>query len=388
MHYCFLTSGTWEANASFVRLREFGNELIARGHTVSCIANDFPYNIENLPGFFKDKAAVHIVRPSSGPGQILARRRILKSIKPDYVHVLNPFMKAYLALRFTGIRIIGDWDEWPARRPLPPARKAIEKFLDRWMRNHAHRRIVASKYLQREFEKQFHQDAAYIPYAAYLQPFEDGQSPFTEPTAVYMGNFYSAYDHDLLFEAAKILKSRGKMPKITLLGGGPDLEKWRSFASEQGLTNISLPGFVSGEMLWRNLRHAQALLFPIRENLLNLCRCPSKTFAYAQARRPVIANRVGEVAEVLGERGTYVDCTAQGFADAIEPRLCEPDIAGRRLWNRSTQLVRAHRCPAGRDSAWRVKYSRPSTHDSSRHQKAPPAARDCPEPPARTVRRL
>ena len=270
----------------------------------------------------------------------------------------------------------------PCRR-----RKAMEKFLDRWMRNHAYRRIVASKYLQREFEKQFHQDAAYIPYAGYLQPFEDGQSPFAEPTAVYMGNFYSAYDHDLLFEAAKILKLRGKMPKIALLGGGPDLEKWRSFVNEQGLTNISLPGFVSGEMLWRNLRHAQALLFPIRENLLNLCRCPSKTFAYAQARRPVIANRVGEVAEVLGERGTYVDCTAQGFADAIEPPLRARHCRTSIMESKHT-IGPSHRCPAGRDSAWRVKYSRPSTHDSIRHQKAPPAARDCPEPPARTVRRL
>ena len=71
MHYCFLTSGTWQGNASDCAPREFGNELIARGHHVSCIANDFPYNIENLPGFFKDKAAVHIVRPSNGPGQIL-----------------------------------------------------------------------------------------------------------------------------------------------------------------------------------------------------------------------------------------------------------------------------------------------------------------------------
>jgi glycosyltransferase involved in cell wall biosynthesis len=68
------------------------------------------------------------------------------------------------------------------------------------------------------------------------------------------------------------------------------------------------------------------LLFPIRETLLNLCRCPSKTFAYVQAKRPVIANRVGEVAEVLGDKGIYVEPTPQSFADAIERAMSSPEV--------------------------------------------------------------
>jgi glycosyltransferase involved in cell wall biosynthesis len=318
MHYCFLTSGNWEVNASFVRLREFGNELLSRGHTVSCITDDFPYNVESLPAVFNNRASIHIARPSRGLGQIMARRRLVRLINPDYVHVLNPFIKAYMALRFSGVKIVGDWDEWPAHRALPLPRLMMEKFLDRWLRKRAHTQVVASKYLRQQFKQRFNLDAAYIPYAAYLQPYSDGESPFSEPTAVYMGNMYPAYDHDLLFEAARILKSRGKTPRIAILGAGPQLEKWRAFVKEHDLTNVSVPGFVSGEELWRHLRHAHVLLFPIRENLLNLCRCPSKTFAYAQARRPTIVNLVGEVAEVLGEKGTDVDCTPQAFADAIE----------------------------------------------------------------------
>src|SRR4051812_43886407 len=116
MHYCFLTSGSWEANASFVRLREFGKELLARGHSVSCIADDFPYNNEKLPAVFDGRASIHIARPPRGFGQFAARRKLVKKIAPDYVHVLNPFIKAYAALRFTGQKIVGDWDEWPAQR--------------------------------------------------------------------------------------------------------------------------------------------------------------------------------------------------------------------------------------------------------------------------------
>ena len=85
-----------------------------------------------------------------------------------------------------------------------------------------------------------------------------------------------------------------------------------------------MPGFVSGDDLWRRLRHAHVLLFPIRQTILNLCRCPSKTFAYAQARRPVIANRVGEIPAVLGESAEYVDSTSEAFADAIDRAMSQP----------------------------------------------------------------
>ena len=316
MHYCFLTSGTWEGNASFVRCANLEMSFL-RGHSVSCITDDYPYNVEKLPAVFNGNATIHIARPSRGLGQIMARRRLVKQIRPDFVHVLNPFIKAYMALRFSGVQIVGDWDEWPAHRNLPFARLTMEKFLDRWLRRHASRVVVASKYLQQQFKQRFNLDAAYIPYATYLQPHADGESPFAEPTAVYMGNLYPAYDHDLIFEAARILKSRGKQPRIAMLGTGPDLEKWRAFIKEHELTNVSVPGFVSGELLWRHLRHAHLLLFPIRENLLNLCRCPSKTFAYAQARRPILTNRVGEVVQVIGEKGNYVECTANAFADAL-----------------------------------------------------------------------
>jgi glycosyltransferase involved in cell wall biosynthesis len=133
-----------------------------------------------------------------------------------------------------------------------------------------------------------------------------------------MGNLFSAYDHDIIFEAARLLKQRGMTPPIRFMGHGPDEASWRAFVRDNGLENVAMPGFVRGEELWRSLRHAHVLLFPIRPTMVNLCRCPSKTFAYAQARRPVITNRVGEIEAVLKDRAEYIDCTPQAFADAIE----------------------------------------------------------------------
>lgn len=317
MHYCFFTAGTWQGNASMVRMRELGNEFIARGHRVTYLVDDVPYNREKL-NVSPQAQVVYVPNPSS-ISQIGARRRLLKQINPDFVHVLNPYVKAYLALAGSNHKIVGDWDEWPARREqLAWHRRLREKFLDRWLRNSSTLVVVASKYLQREFKRQFNLDAAYIPYATYLQQSLDGESPHAGPTAVYMGSFYSIYDHDLLLEAARILKQRRRTPHITLVGDGDDMPKIREFVAQHDLQNVHLVGYQSGDALWRHLRHARLLLFPIRETLLNLCRCPSKTFAYVQAKRPVIANKVGEVAEVLGDKGIYVAPTPEAFADAIE----------------------------------------------------------------------
>jgi glycosyltransferase involved in cell wall biosynthesis len=151
-------------------------------------------------------------------------------------------------------------------------------------------------------------------------------SPFIQPTAVYMGNLYPAYDHDLLFQAALQLKSQRKSYPITFLGQGPDLEKWRTFVKDNDLPHLDVAGYTIGEELWRRLRHAHVLLFPIRPTLLNLARCPSKTFAYAQARRPVITNRVGEIPEVLGDKATYVDVTPEAFAAAIDAAMSRDNL--------------------------------------------------------------
>ena len=317
MHYCFFTIGTWQGNASMVRMRELGSEFIARGHRVTYLADDVPLNREKLN--VSPKAEVVYTTDPSSISQITTRRKLLKQINPDFVHVLNPSFKAWLALAGLNVKVVGDWDEWPARREqLAWHRRMREKFLDRWLRNRSVLVVVASRYLQREFKQLFDLDAAYIPYATYLQQSPDGESPHAGPTAVYMGSFYPIYDHDLLLEAARILKDRGQSPHITLVGDGEDMPKMREFVDRNALTNVHLVGYQSGDDLWRHLRHARLLLFPIRETLLNLCRCPSKTFAYVQAKRPVIANKVGEVAEVLGDRGIYVEPTGQAFADAIE----------------------------------------------------------------------
>jgi glycosyltransferase involved in cell wall biosynthesis len=319
MHYVFFSTGSWEGNASMVRPRELGREMIARGVDVTYAVDDNEYNRKGLN--VDPRAKVAYTNPAGRLAQVMRRRQTIADLKPDFVHVLNPAPKTCAGLWGSTWRVVGDWDEWPAMRPYGFVRRTMERYLDHWQRRRSALVVVASRYLQDQFHQRFGLEATYIPYAAYLPDQPETTSPFAERTAVYMGNLYPAYDHDLLFEAAIRLKARGKTPRITFLGHGPDLERWRAFVKEKDLSNLDVAGYTTGVELWRRLRHAHVLLFPIRPTLLNLARCPSKTFAYAQTRRPVITNRVGEVPEVLGDRATYVDPTPEAFADAIEQAM-------------------------------------------------------------------
>lgn len=302
-----------------VRLRELGRELIARGVDVTYAVDDLPFNREKLN--VDPKANVVFSSNLGKISQIWKRRRTLKQLKPDFVHVMNPAPKSCAALWGSNLRVVGDWDEWPASRPGSFIKRTREKYLDHWLRHRACVVSVCSRYLRDQFRQRFGLEATYIPYAAYLPEQPETTSPFSQPTAVYMGNLYPAYDHDLLFDAAVLLKSRGQEPHITFLGTGPELDSRRAFVKDHNLSNVEVAGFITGVELWRRLRHAHVLLFPIRVNPVNLARCPSKTFAYAQARRPVITNHVGEVPEVLGDKATYVDPTPQAFAAAIESAM-------------------------------------------------------------------
>jgi glycosyltransferase involved in cell wall biosynthesis len=245
------------------------------------------------------------------------------------------------------LRVVGDWDEWPARRLHPPVTKLVELFLDRWLRRRAWLTVVASSYLAQQFREGYGIDAVYIPYAVFPNDHPDGDSPYSEPTAVYMGNLYPGYDHDLILRAALELKRRGQTPAMTLIGGGPDLSKSRQFTTDNGLTHVTFRGYVDGPDLWQHLRHAHVLLLPIRPTVPNRARCPAKTYSYAQARRPVIASPVGEVPGVLGANATYVDATPGAFADAIADALSVPlpDVdynAHLQTWQaRGAELLRA-----------------------------------------------
>jgi glycosyltransferase involved in cell wall biosynthesis len=336
MRYCFLTYGAWEKNAGLLRPRELGAELIRQGHQVIYLIDDYPPNHQDLglsPG-----AKVEFVPHPRSLRQIAERWHILARIQPDYVHVLNLNAKTVLALARVGrpchgqrrglrARVVAEWDEPPFLKDLPWPKAQLYRALDCYLRRRADVYIVCTRYLQEYFRTHWGIDAAYIPHATYLPQYADGPSPYAAPTAVYMGQMYPLWDLDLLFDAALLLAREGFKPPMAFVGDGPDLPKWTQFVKDHKLDNITLSGYRRGEELWRYLRHAHVLMFPIRPTLVNQSRCPSKTFAYAQSRRPILTNRVGEVAQLLGDKATYVEATPAGFAAGIRQAMSTPALS-------------------------------------------------------------
>lgn len=322
MHYCFLTFGSWEGNAGLIRPRHLGAELCERGNLVSYVVDDVPYNHHlNL----HPKAQVVLVPHARSLMQIWTRRRTIHNLKPDFVHLLNAHAKSYLALvGMRGVKIVADWDEPPTVKDLGFLRNRLESFVDRWLRSRSVVRITCTSFLRDHYRDRFRVESVYIPHAPYLSNHDEGVSPFRAPTAVYMGNLYSLWDHDILFDAALILKQRGASPPILIMGDGPEMAKWQAFVADNDLRNVTLAGYVSGQELWLRLRHAHVLLFPIRDTIVNRSRCPSKVFAYAQARRPIITSAVGELPFMLGSQATFIDSTPHAFAEALERVMGQP----------------------------------------------------------------
>jgi glycosyltransferase involved in cell wall biosynthesis len=327
MHYCFLLTFGSKSAASF-RMRQLGAALIERGVRVSYILND---DGEGRSATLPKAAEVELIRPGSPFKMMLARRRAVRRLRPDYVEVLNPHVQTLLPLAgLRGIRVVGLWDEPIFLHDLGRATLFLSRLWNRWLLRRAWMRIVASRALQELLRTRHGVDSTYLPHVTYMDRHEDGASPFDKPTVVYVGTLYPVWDQDLVFAAAEELARRGVPAGFCVIGTGSELEQWRSFVRDRGLNHVRVTGFLSEAEMWRHMRHAHALLFPMRPSALNRSRCSSKLFAYAQSRRPVIANRVGEAPEILGDHPTWVEPTAAAFADAVAavtagPR--PPDVA-------------------------------------------------------------
>lgn len=324
MRYGFLTFGAL-SNAGYIRARELGKALLDAGVEVAYIVSDQPENREVLD----KRAEVRFVKHGHSISCYALRRRAIRSLTLDFLEVFND-QNGQTWMTLLGLKlpkIVGMWDEAAVfKSELPWVHRKLIAAWDWWLRRRAAICLTSTREHQRIWKEKCVEPVVYMPHACYLTNFSEGESPYKHPTVVYMGNFHWCWDQDLIFDAFLLLKRQGLTPPLFLMGTGPDVPKWKAFIAEHGLDNITFAGYVSGETLWQHLRHAHVLLFPMRPTLRNKTRCPSKTLAYAQARRPIITNKVGEIAEMLGDKAIYVEPTPEGFAGGIRRTMEDSDL--------------------------------------------------------------
>src|SRR5690349_6145993 len=165
MHYCYmLTNDTY--GAVVFRMAQLGGELIKRGHRVSYIANDADEPErrgrpgEKIPG----GATVELIPRGSQLKAVIARRRALKRLKPDFVEVLNPHPHTLLPLAgLRGPRVVALWDEPKLVYDLDPVRRTAARTWNRWLLSRAWMKITAAKELQQLLRERYGAESVYLP---------------------------------------------------------------------------------------------------------------------------------------------------------------------------------------------------------------------------------
>jgi glycosyltransferase involved in cell wall biosynthesis len=94
---------------------------------------------------------------------------------------------------------------------------------------------------------------------------------------------------------------------------------------EQGY--IVKTGRLDYERLQLFIASCDIMMLPMRDSIANRGRWPSKIGDYLAAGKPVVATRVGDVADLIreGDCGLLSEATAEGLAQTTYALLCDPD---------------------------------------------------------------
>jgi glycosyltransferase involved in cell wall biosynthesis len=137
---------------------------------------------------------------------------------------------------------------------------------------------------------------------------------------VYVGTISRIYQVEEILDLAGELRSRRRDVVVLICGEGPDRKIYEAQATKRGLGDVvHFEGRIRRQDVASYLDASSVLLFPFHENRHNLARCPTKGFHYAAANRPLVTNRVGEVAKLFGGSACYYpERDVRAMADASE----------------------------------------------------------------------
>ena len=349
----FVGCSAFHDNASLQRML-LARTLVEAGHEIHILLQDFPENRawidENLPN------AYCLYQSESSILSLAAKRRALvKEICPDVVHLLGIGAKNVFTMTGhpSAPLFVPDFDElMSAKMPSLPYGLAY-KWLEKKALNMSRYVICASSLLEEHLSSitgPSHR-FLYLPYAyepAWIKQCrnraEDIRREFRpKKLLVYMGTLWKAYQSDQAFRLADKMRNRDDIAFL-IVGGGPDYHANKEWVVRHGLTgSVHMTGHVDPSEVPAYLMASDVLLFPIEDTVANRARCPNKTFQYIGANRPIVTNRVGEVARHLGESAFYYDFNSlDDFETVVLRALDASDVYdGKGLMEKHTWSRRA-----------------------------------------------
>ena len=321
-----------------------------------------------VPGWFQARLVAHLVRRA-------------RQLDPDVIHTFKP--KAYaglahgaLARRYPVVVDTDDWEGPGGWNALGSYSRGLQRFFawqEHWGLTHADAVTVASRALQTLVWSMGGppERVAYLPNGvdpALAPPPRAGQ----RPTVLLYTRFFE-FELERLW---RILQEvHGRQPEVRVLvvgkgfageelqllqrarGAGWDVRQNSSAETWADLPEADLvyTGFGTPENLPACFAAADVAIYPFDDTLLNRTKCPVKLLELLAAGVPVVADAVGQIAEVVvdGVTGRLVRpgddaATAEGVLDLLSnpERLAEmrpaarADMMARYAWDRPAVAVR------------------------------------------------
>jgi glycosyltransferase involved in cell wall biosynthesis len=154
-------------------------------------------------------------------------------------------------------------------------------------------------------------EAALLNRDAAVAPATDGHFD-----VVFAGTMGAAQGLDAVLDAAGILKSTAPNVRFTFIGGGIDVDRLQSVATERALSNVRFVPRQPVEKISAFLSSADALLVHLKDDPLFRITIPSKTQAYMAIGKPIIMGVAGDAAELVHDANCGVTCVP-GVAGSI-----------------------------------------------------------------------
>lgn len=248
-------------------------------------------------------------------------RRTLE-LQPDLVHVFKP--KGYGGMAMLGLRglhprlpLFVDTDDWEGdggwndRLEYPTHIKFLINWQERMLPRLARGVTVASRTLEQQV-RDFGVPAKRITYlpngvhvAAQVLPSRTVARATLNlderPTILLYTRFW---EFDVAHVAAVLVGVASQIPQVRLLviGAGENGEEHElaRLAQRAGLSNnLDLRGWSDEITIHAALAASDVALYPMNDTLLNRAKCSAKLTEQMQAGLPIVAARVGQVAEYI-----------------------------------------------------------------------------------------
>jgi glycosyltransferase involved in cell wall biosynthesis len=277
----------------------------------------------------------HALSPWNLPGLV----RLLRTHRPDVLYLFGRFRTLLwaAAARRAGIRCVVAAERSAATRPS-----------DRWARR-LDRRVVtgyianseAAAARLRAIVGDDGPPVWVVPNGIEAAPLTR-KEPGGPPRLLCVGNITANKGQGVLLEAARLLRPR--YPGLRVVLAGRDFSRGRFFrqAQARGLGDLyAATGFLDDDDVRGLLAEASLVVLPTlrREGM------PTALLEAMQAGVPVVASRVGGVAEIVEDGRTGVLVTpgdARGLADALSRLLTDRGLASRLAANARRHVVERH----------------------------------------------